>query len=194
MVKQSSKLHLGCGFTILPDWINVDCVANPGVDLVFDLNNCDKESLPLEDNSIERIMAVHLIEHISKPLPLMQELYRVAKPDAEMICYVPYGASDDAFEDPTHIRPYFLNSFSYFSQPYYWRANYGYTGDWKPETIRLKISSAKYSGKLVQDIMADIMNLRNIVSEMCVVMRAIKPAREPKRELQVRPNILFDFI
>lgn len=194
IVTMSDKLHLGCGKTILPDWLNVDCVDSPGVDLVFDLDTCSTNPFPLPDNSIEVILASHLLEHIAHPLPLMQELYRIAKPEAKATFYLPYGSSDDAFEDPTHVRPYFLNSFGYFSQPYYWRADYGYRGDWKVETIILSISAAKHSGRLTQDIMADIMTLRNVVSEMSVELTAVKPARQPKKEFQTAPTILYKFV
>lgn len=194
MVKDSTKLHLGCGLTILPDWINVDCVDLPGVDLLFDLDTCDNNLLPIEDNSIDTMLASHVIEHIAKPLPLMQELYRVAKPDAQLTLFLPYGSSDDAFEDPTHSKAYFLNSFYYFSQPYYWRASYGYLADWQPELIVLKISAEDHGGRMAEDIMDDIMTLRNIVIEMGVTMRAIKPARPAKRELQSFAELRFEFV
>lgn len=194
IITMSDKLHLGCGKNILPDWINVDCIDSPGVDLVFDLDKCNINPFPLADNSIQVIWASHLLEHIANPLPMMQELYRIAQPDAKATFHLPYGSSDDAFEDPTHVRPYFLNSFSYFSQPYYWRADYGYRGDWKTETIVLSIPAAKHSGRLAEDIMDDIMSLRNIVVEMSVELTAIKPARKPLRELQEFPTILYNFI
>lgn len=194
IVTTSDKLHLGCGKTILPDWINVDCVSSPGVDLVFDLDKCSTNPLPLPDNSIEEILASHLLEHIVNPLPMLQELYRVAKPEAKLTFFLPYGSSDDAFEDPTHVRPYFLNSFGYFSQPYYWRADYGYRGDWRVDTIFLSISASQHSGRLTQDIMSDIMTLRNVVFEMAVELTAVKPAREAKIELQTAPQILYNFV
>lgn len=66
---------------------------------------------------------------------MMQELHRIAKPGAKANFRLPNGASDDAFEDPTHVKQYFLQSFGYFSQPYYWRSDYGYRGDWKADKI-----------------------------------------------------------
>jgi len=52
--------------------------------------------------------------NISNTLRLMQELWRIAKPDAHMTIRIPHGSSDDAWEDPTHERAYFANSFGYF--------------------------------------------------------------------------------
>lgn len=37
----------------------------------------------------------------------MEELHRIAKQDAIFTCRVPYGSSDDAYEDPTHVRQFF---------------------------------------------------------------------------------------
>jgi hypothetical protein len=48
----------------------------------------------------------------------MEELHRIAKPNAKVVFKVPYGSSDRAFEDPTHVRQYFLHSFDYFCQPF----------------------------------------------------------------------------
>ncbi|PFI23090.1 hypothetical protein COI75_14460 [Bacillus cereus] len=58
-------------------------------------------------NSIEEFLAVHLLEHIQRPLDSMEELHQIAKQNAIMVCHVPCGFSDDAFEDPTHIRQFF---------------------------------------------------------------------------------------
>ncbi|PGX77766.1 class I SAM-dependent methyltransferase [Priestia megaterium] len=185
------KLHLGCGKTILKEWINLDIMKGQGVDIVADLEKCSETPLPFEDNSIDEFYASHLIEHIHHTLPLMQELHRIAKNDAKAVFRLPYGSSDDAYEDPTHIRQYFLNSFGYFSQPYYWRADYGYRGDWKTEKISLLVSEAVYKDKSFHEIYEDVMKKRNVVSEMVVELRAIKPIRETKKELQTHPFIEF---
>ncbi|MBY0094734.1 methyltransferase domain-containing protein [Priestia aryabhattai] len=185
------KLHLGCGKTTLKEWINLDIMKGQGVDIVADLEKCSEIPLPLEDHSIDEFYASHLIEHIHHTLPMMQELHRVAKNDAKAVFRLPYGSSDDAYEDPTHVRQYFLNSFGYFSQPYYWRADYGYRGDWKTEKISLLVSEAVYKDKSFHEIYEDVMKKRNVVSEMVVELRAIKPIRETKKELQTRPFVEF---
>jgi hypothetical protein len=42
--------------------------------------------------------------------------------------------------------------------------------------------------------MNDIMTLRNVVTEMYIELTAVKPAREPKKELQTAPTILYEFV
>ncbi|HZP31094.1 MAG TPA: methyltransferase domain-containing protein, partial [Acidimicrobiia bacterium] len=112
-----TRLHLGCGRSPLPGWVNVDAVAGPGVDLVHDLDRCADRPLPYPSDSVDEFLASHLLEHLHHPLPFMQELHRVARPGAAATFHVPYGSSDDAFEDPTHVRQYFVNSWIYFGQP-----------------------------------------------------------------------------
>jgi SAM-dependent methyltransferase len=183
------RLHLGCGRTILPGWVNLDMMPGTGVDVVADLDNCDQCPLPFDGDTFDEFLASHLIEHLRNPLPFMQELHRIARPGAKAIFRVPYGSSDDAMEDPTHVRFCFLNTFGYFSQPYYWRADYGYRGDWQTERIQLLVSKTRYEGKSPLEVMEDVMHVRNVVQEMVVELVPVKPIRAPLRELQSRPNI-----
>ena len=59
-------------------------------------------------NSVNEFLLSHVVEHIHNILPMMQELYRIAQPESKYDHRVPYGSSDDAYEDPTHIRQYFI--------------------------------------------------------------------------------------
>jgi SAM-dependent methyltransferase len=188
-VDSKKRLHLGCGRTILPGWVNLDAMQGPGVDVVTDLDECGKVPLPFADDSFDEFLASHLFEHLRAPLPFMQELHRIARPGAKAVFRVPYGSSDDAWEDPTHVRICFLDTFGYFSQPFYWRADYGYRGDWQVEHVRLIVSKSRYQGKNAAEIVEDVMHLRNVVREMTVELVAVKPIREPKKELQSAPHI-----
>jgi SAM-dependent methyltransferase len=181
------RLNLGCGRSPLSGWLNVDAVALPGVNLVVDL---EKATLPLPDDSVAEIVASHFLEHIREPLPLMQELHRVARADAIATFRVPYGSSDDADEDPTHVRRYFWGSWGYFSQPYYWRADYGYRGDWEVEDILLTVD-ADVAALSWQQAFGSVQRDRNVVKEMVAKLRARKPIREPLRELQRQPLVRF---
>ena len=181
------KLNIGCGRDIRQGFINIDSFPLPGVDIVFDLESCQKNSLPFADNSVDFILMRHVIEHIDNVLPLMQELYRVAKPGAKLHAFCPYGSSDDADEDPTHVRRLFKQSWGYFSQPYYWRADYNYRGDWNPVVLRLTVRPgiSLLNAKQIVD------THRNIIQEMEAQLEAIKPARPPERVLQRYPDIIY---
>jgi SAM-dependent methyltransferase len=173
------RLHLGCGRDIRQGWINLDRHRLPGVDVVADLDDCRKAPLPLPDGSIDEFLGSHVLEHLRDPLPFMQELHRIASPGATAVFRLPYGSTDDADEDPTHVRRYFLNSFHYFSQLAYRSADYGYRGDWDTQGIALKVDAERHAGKSNPQLLEEIRSLRNVVMEMTVTLRAVKPARTP---------------
>lgn len=175
------RLNLGCGRDIRDGWVNIDARPGDGVDEVVDLD--DNPKLPFPDDSVEHIEGSHIIEHLHHPLPLMAELWRVATPGAMCVFRAPYGSSDEADEDPTHVRRLFLGSWGYFGQPFYWRADYGYRGDW--QTLRVDLWIDPWFNELPDDeIQAAIRLQRNIVREQVVTLRAVKPAREPLADLQ----------
>jgi SAM-dependent methyltransferase len=189
---EERKLHLGCGRDIKSGWINLDHIAGPGVDVVADLDDCANTPLPFEDDSIDEILASHLIEHLKNPLPFMQELHRISKPGAQAVFRVPYGSTDDAFTDPTHVQRYFIQSWGYFSQPLYWRADYGYRGDWDTGYLLLHVDGNTFDGCSPDEILNGVMTLRNVVTEMTAVLTAVKPIRPADKELQTRPQIEFE--
>ena len=188
---QGKRLHLGCGRTILSGWVNVDRIDLPGVDVVADLDVCNKARLPFETDTVEEFLLSHVIEHIQDTLGLMQELHRISKPGAKLVARTPYGSSDDAWEDPTHVRPYFIQSWGYFSQPYWWRTTALYHADWQPETLELLVDKERFKDSLPQAILQRAFSERNVVKEMVATLRSVKPVREPKRDLQVLPKINF---
>jgi SAM-dependent methyltransferase len=183
------RLNVGCGRNIIPGWINLDAAALPGVDIVADLETCRDRPLPIESDSVDEFLLSHVLEHIRDSLALMQDLHRIAKAGATAVVRSPYGSSDDAWEDQTHIRAYFIQSFGYFSQPYYWRADYGYRGDWQPRQITLFVDANLCGGLELPAINELLHSRRNVVREMVAELVAIKPAREPRRDLQELPRI-----
>lgn len=179
------RLNLGSGRNPIPGWTNVDIADLPGVDVVCDLEH----PLPFDDGTVDEIVGTDLIEHIREPLALMGELWRIARPDATCTFALPYGSSDDAWEDPTHRRPYFINSWMYFSAPAYYRADYGFCGDWRCEGIALDLFDLGDGN--CDRLLTEVMTLRNIVARQTVVLRAVKPARPADQSLIVQPPIGF---
>jgi SAM-dependent methyltransferase len=185
------KLNLGCGADVKKGWINLDSVANPGVDIVQNLDEVPNKPLPFKSNEISFFLLSHLLEHLERPLEVMQELWRVAVPDARMVVRVPHGGNDDAWVDPTHQRPYYPRSFSYFSQPKYYRFDYGYLGDWECQKIYLATPLVRQRSMSKDQALKSIHFERNLCSEMVAILRAVKPARPRDKSLATAPKIVL---
>jgi predicted SAM-dependent methyltransferase len=54
------KLHLGCGRDYKPGWINCDISSDVKPDKVVDL----EKKLPFKNNSVDMILANHVLEHV----------------------------------------------------------------------------------------------------------------------------------
>lgn len=75
------KLHVGCGDTLIPGWLNVDVILS---DYDVDLG-CGR--LPWRDRTFEAAVSQHVVEHLDllpELLPLLKELRRVLKPGAAL--------------------------------------------------------------------------------------------------------------
>lgn len=179
------KLNLGCGVNLMAGWCNLD--LNDLADVRHDL---ETTPLPFPDNSIVELRAWHTLEHIRNLLPLMQDLYRCAIPDATFEIVVPYGSNDAAFEDPTHVRQFFSNSFAYFSQTAYGRADYGYTADWSSLERHIYLPPQARQLSSYEDALHMNHAIRNFAQDFRVRLRAVKPAR-PKGGGLETPRIQF---
>jgi SAM-dependent methyltransferase len=183
------KLNLGCGKDVRvgddDEWINIDSGWQEGMDpdrdLVIDLDETGLK-LPIEDGTVDEIFCSHIVEHLGNVLGLVEELWRVSVDGGVMVVRCPHGGSDDAWEDPTHVRALFPGSFLAWGQPYYWRSDYGYRGDWKIDRVMLFIGP-EWLEESDADVRAAIMSMRNVVREMVVGLVCVKPARPADREL-----------
>jgi SAM-dependent methyltransferase len=126
----ATRLNLGCGRAPEPGFVNVDKRGGAGADVVFDLEACGYDAQiplpgnggpenPFPDDSVDAILASHVLEHIWQLIPLMRELHRVLKVGGHLCIVVPYASSDDAVEDPTHVRFFTERSFMYFDKRLY---------------------------------------------------------------------------
>src|SRR5579875_2672321 len=92
-----TRVELGCGTHKRDGFFGIDIAPGPSVDLVLDI---ERQHLPFPDNSIEHIYSSHTFEHLEapgSPIQVLREIVRVAKPDALVEIWTPYGKSNDAF-------------------------------------------------------------------------------------------------
>ena len=104
-------LDLGCGNKTRPGAIGVDWSDRYGADIVHDLNVFP---YPFDDNSIDEVFLDNVLEHLEKPIRVMEEVYRITKVAGSVKVIVPYFRSPWAFVDPTHKTFYSAHSFAYF--------------------------------------------------------------------------------
>jgi SAM-dependent methyltransferase len=175
-------LNVGAGNSQSNEYASIDRAK--GADFQFDLEDCAKPGhlLPFNADVFNQIHCSHVLEHIHNILPLMQELHRVTVAGGILTARVPYGSSDNADEDPTHVRRFFLESPGYFSQVAYGGADYGYRGDWRVHDRVLVLRTDTIVDKLLEaDKLDDVLHLvhraRNIVDEFFFRLLCVKPIR-----------------
>ncbi len=111
-------LNLGCGSNNREGQVGVDKLHLPGVDYVWDLENTP---WPFDDESCKGIISHHVLEHINNIIPFMNEAHRILKDDCQFAIIVPLVMDEsgqfhkEAFQDPTHVRFFVKESFSYFT-------------------------------------------------------------------------------
>ena len=106
MTEKPIRLNLGCGLTIMKNWVNCDYEKGIGVNVTLNMNN----PLPFDDNSIDEILAAHILEHLPEWYKAVKECHRILKPGGKFTIKVPYGVNGDPF----HVRFFYPNSMVYF--------------------------------------------------------------------------------
>lgn len=106
------KLNLGCGGDKRKGYINCDLNKSVNPDKIVDL----EKKLPFKDNSVEEIIANHVLEHINNFTKLMHEFSRICKNGAIIKIKVPFYSSQGAFQHPEHKRFFTPFTFHLFSK------------------------------------------------------------------------------
>jgi SAM-dependent methyltransferase len=97
------KINIGAGNSRIPDFVNIDYDSHSNPDYCLDI---EKDLLPFEDNTVEFVIASHILEHLGEGyFHCLQELYRVCKHGAFIEIRVPHPRHDCYLADPTHRRP-----------------------------------------------------------------------------------------
>ena len=93
------KLNLGCGAEIKKGFINAEKFGKP--DVKHDL---EKYPYPFKANSIDKICAFHILEHLEEPLDFFSEIYRILKEKGIAIIKCPHFKSSAAYANFGHKR------------------------------------------------------------------------------------------
>jgi predicted SAM-dependent methyltransferase len=139
------QLHLGCGSTRIPGWINIDLFGT-NADVFLDL----RKPMPFGDASMDAIFHEHLLEHLpySDALQFTRECARVLKPGGLMRMAMPdfrryaesYLGGNGLIDAKRPDRPTRLLA---FSEVFY---DSGHCSMWDETTLRLLVTEAGFSG------------------------------------------------
>jgi ubiquinone/menaquinone biosynthesis C-methylase UbiE len=119
------KLDLGCGKNkFSKKFIGID--NNIDADIRWDL----EKGLPkrIKDNSVEEIVMRHSLEHISNVWKLMDDIWRVLKPEGKLRVWAPHYSSWTAFSTLDHKKFFSIKTFDHLTldneQNYYCKAKF----------------------------------------------------------------------
>ena len=108
-------LDVGCGGTKQrATSYGVDLFPAPGVDVLADLTG----TLPFAAGSVDRVYAVHVLEHVLDLVGLLNELHRVLADDGVLHVLSPHWQSVAAVGDPTHVKYLDVQTFKWFCGPH----------------------------------------------------------------------------
>lgn len=102
------NLNVGCGQDIRfdGDWINMDYISGPGVDVVHDIVSLP---WPFRSGEFDYILCSHVLEHVFHWERLLPELYRIMSDDCILEIRVPYMSFHG-----NHVRQFDETGFSVF--------------------------------------------------------------------------------
>ncbi|SDZ28557.1 Methyltransferase domain-containing protein [Micromonospora pattaloongensis] len=94
-------IDIGCGDTLqYPGNIGFDRRPGGSVAAVADL----AQGLPVADATVDQIFAVHVLEHLTDFLRLVDECHRALRPAGVLHVLSPWWRHVNAVADPTHVR------------------------------------------------------------------------------------------
>jgi|KBSSwiStaDraftv2_1062776.scaffolds.fasta_scaffold27543_2 SAM-dependent methyltransferase len=99
--REPTIVDLGCGNRPqYPRNIGVDRHRTAAVRLLADLTS----RVPFATDSVDRVFAVHVLEHMVDFLPLVGECHRILRPGGILHVMSPWWRHVNAVADPTHLR------------------------------------------------------------------------------------------
>jgi SAM-dependent methyltransferase len=118
-VKGNNRLNIGCGANQMPGWLNLDCNPDLKPDIIFNLDTPLFPFFPFPKAWFDVVFACHVLEHIVHLHELMAAIHHILIPGGRLVILSPYATSDDAFEDPHHVRLLNEKSWMYFDKRTY---------------------------------------------------------------------------
>ena len=102
-------LDLGCQNNKIPGAIGVDICKNTQADVIHDF---EVFPYPFEADSIDKVYAKHIIEHLNNPKGFIKEIHRILKPGGEVFLETPHFSNYVAYSEPEHKHFYSYYTFN----------------------------------------------------------------------------------
>lgn len=139
------KLNVGCGKKALSGWVNLDAVDGPGVDVVAEITD-----LPMQENSCQEVMAIHVLEHLYPwdADVALSEFMRVLAPGGRLVLELPDFRKcclNIANDVRHHKHPDLLGLFGMFGDPKHRDPRMMHRWGYTPETLGTLLLSHGYS-------------------------------------------------
>ena len=126
------KLNLGSGNRKKDGYVNIDIDDTCNPDLVLDIT----KGLLCKDDSVDKVVAFDFLEHvpIGKTIFVVDEIWRVLKPGGVFVHFTPSTDGRGAFQDPTHVSFWNINSWLYYTDGI-WSGMYGIKSRFKVNSL-----------------------------------------------------------
>jgi SAM-dependent methyltransferase len=195
-VDQSRHLDLGCGETPRnPYGRDILCVVDlkPAAALHADVvkkADLSREKIPFADNFFDSVSAYDFLEHIPRTMPaadsqglifpfveLMNEIWRVLKPDGMFYAQTPAYPRPEAFQDPTHCNIITDKTHRYFIGHQGGASTYGFIGCFRVQRIKwvrpkYDLEPARLNARQMLRKVVDLLKDRN--SHLLWELQAVK--------------------
>jgi|WetSurSiteA1Bulk_404760.scaffolds.fasta_scaffold135195_1 SAM-dependent methyltransferase len=159
MASKPLWLNLGCSDDLRPEYVNVDRTTKYPCPVPFQACNLENH-WPWRDSCVDFILARDIFEHLHDKVFTMNEAWRVLKPGGMMQIEVPTTDGRGAFQDPTHVSFWNINSFFYYEHGNAHRERFG---DSYGVKARFEIVKQKHE-KLIDEVM-----------KLTIILKAVKP-------------------
>ena len=111
------RINLGSGYRNQEGYTNIDNRYECDPDIVCDIT----EGIPYKDSTVHEVRAYDILEHIpiGKTSFVINEIWRVLVPDGLFKSMTPSTDGRGAFQDPTHVSFWNINSWLYYTDDNY---------------------------------------------------------------------------
>lgn len=133
---ETQKLNLGCGRNYLKGYTNLDISPDVGADVISDI----EQGLPFRSNTFDEVLCENVLTQIRLPdtfIEVMNELWRITKPDGSILIRVPNAKDICSWQDPMDCRRFTDQTFTYMEMGHRRYEQYGRHYGFCPFSVEL---------------------------------------------------------